>query len=66
MRSMQNEGLWLIRQAENIFRRDARAAAFYFEREYGSEDAERAVEDASFILTEVKRLLAIGSSNKDK
>ena len=140
MRSMQNQGLWLIRQAESIFRRDARvalrekdfnlalrraqevveltlkgalkilgidypkvhdvgllfseqlrqrrgindsqflgrieeislwlaqsrAAAFYFEREFGSEDAERAVEDASFILTEVKRLLAIGGSNKDK
>ena len=128
MRNMQEEGLRLIRQGENIFRRDARAAlnekdfnmvvrrtqeaveltlkgalkilgvdypkvhdvaplfseqlrqkrgiedseilrriedislwlaqsrtpSFYFEREYGKEDAKRAFQDAKFIITKVK------------
>lgn len=33
---------------------------FCFDREYGVEDAERALHDAVFVLTEVKRLLDIG------
>lgn len=129
MKSMQDEGLRLIREAENIFRRDAQGAlnegdfnmavrraqeaveltlkgalkilgvdypkvhdvaplfseklrqkrgtddpkalerieeislwlaqsrtpSFYFERDYGAEDAEQALKDAAFTLSEVKK-----------
>ena len=35
----------------------ARAPSFYFERDYGEEDAQKAAEDAGFVLAETKRLL---------
>ncbi len=130
MKSMQDEGLRFIREAENIFRRDAQGAlnegdfnmavrraqeaveltlkgalkilgvdypkvhdvaplfseklrqkrgtdapkvlerieeislwlaqsrtpSFYFERDYGAEDAEQALKDAAFTISEVKKL----------
>lgn len=37
----------------------SRTPSFYFEREYGIEDAEKAFNDGVFILTEVKKLLDI-------
>lgn len=37
----------------------ARAPSFYFEREYGEEDARQAFQDAQFVLTEVKKILGI-------
>ena len=37
----------------------ARAPSFYFEREYGEEDAQKAFEDAGFVLTETKKMLGI-------
>ncbi len=50
---IEEVSLWLVQ---------SRTASFYFEREYGSEDAERALQDAAFVLTQVKKLLGI--SNK--
>lgn len=35
----------------------ARAPSFYFERDYGEEDARKALEDAGFVLTQVKKIL---------
>ena len=37
----------------------ARAPSFYFERDYGEEDARRAFQDAGFVLGEVKKILGI-------
>lgn len=36
---------------------DARSPSFYMEKDYSSEDATRAYEDARFVLSEVKRIL---------
>lgn len=36
----------------------ARAPSFYYERDYGEEDARRAFQDAAWVLTEVKKILA--------
>lgn len=37
----------------------ARAPSFYLERDYGEQDAEHALQDAMFVLTEVRRILGI-------
>jgi HEPN domain-containing protein len=37
----------------------SRTPSFYFEHEYGTEDAEKALEDSAFVLTEMKKLLNI-------
>lgn len=36
---------------------ESRAPSFYFDREYGREDAGQALEDATFVVNEVKKLL---------
>lgn len=41
----------------------ARAPAFYFERDYGEEDARQAHQDAGFVLTEVKKILGIANES---
>lgn len=41
----------------------ARAPSFYFERDYGEEDGQQAVQDAEFVVTEIKRIMAGGQSN---
>jgi HEPN domain-containing protein len=43
----------------------ARAPAFYFEREYGEEDARQAHRDARFVLAEVKKMVGVIGSGKD-
>jgi len=40
----------------------ARAPSFYFERDYGEEDARRALQGAEFVLAEVKKTLNITGS----
>ena len=37
----------------------ARAPAFYFERDYNAEDAHRAFQDAEFVLTRIKEMLKL-------
>lgn len=37
----------------------SRTPSFYFEREYEEEDAEKAFNDANFVLEEIKKLLRI-------
>jgi HEPN domain-containing protein len=37
----------------------SRTPSFYFDREYGVEDAEQALEDATFVLDQVKKLLGL-------
>lgn len=39
---------------------EARAPSFYGERDYAREDAEKALEDACFVLQEIKESLKIG------
>lgn len=38
----------------------ARAPSFYFERDYGEEDGRRAFQDAEFVVTEIKKIMAMG------
>lgn len=38
---------------------EARAPSFYFERDYGVDDARRAFQDARFVLSEVKEILGL-------
>jgi HEPN domain-containing protein len=52
LRRIEDISLWLSQ---------ARAPAFYFERDYGVQDAEQAKRDAAFVLVEVKKIL--GESN---
>lgn len=35
--------------------------SFYFDREYGVEDGEQALQDAAFVLNKVKELLGLGA-----
>ena len=44
----------------------ARAPAFYFEREYGPEDAQQAWQDASFVVEAVKRILDPAEAKGDE
>ena len=37
----------------------ARVPAFYFERDYGHQDAQQALQDAGFVFTEIRRILGI-------
>lgn len=37
----------------------SRAPSFYFDREYGTEDAEQALQDAAFVFSEVRKLLSL-------
>lgn len=47
---IEQSSLWLSQ---------ARAPSFYFERDYGVQDARQAVKDAEFVLEAVKRLLGL-------
>lgn len=38
---------------------EARAPSFYFERDYGVDDARRAFQDAGFVLLEVKKIFGL-------
>jgi HEPN domain-containing protein len=51
--------LALLEQIEGIslWLGQARAPSFYFERDYDEEDARKALEDAGFVLTQVKKIL---------
>lgn len=51
----------VLRKIEEISLRlvQSRTPSFYFEREYGTEDAEQALQDATFILFQVKKLLSL-------
>jgi HEPN domain-containing protein len=55
LRRIEEVSLWLAQ---------ARTPSFYFERDYSSEDAERAAEDAEFVLREVGRLLSLGENSQ--
>ena len=44
--------------AASLWLAQARAPAFYHEKEYGAEDARQAVEDAKFVMRAVRRVLA--------
>lgn len=50
LQRIEDISLWLAQ---------SRTASFYFERDYGTEDAEHAFQDAVFVLIEVKKLLGI-------
>lgn len=42
---------------------ESRAPSFYFDREYGREDAGQALEDATFVVNEVKKLLDLNKQS---
>lgn len=44
----------------------SRTPSFYFERDYGTEDAEQALQDAAFVVFEVKKLLSLSDSLKEE
>lgn len=46
-------------RAVSLWLSEARAPSFYFERDYGEEDARRAFQDARFVLSEVKEILGL-------
>lgn len=46
-------------RAISLWLSQARAPSFYFEREYGEEDAQRALQDATFVLIEVKKIMGL-------
>jgi len=50
LQRIEEASLWLAQ---------SRAPSFYFDREYGEEDAEQALKDAAFVLNEVKELLGL-------
>ena len=50
LQRIEEASLWLAQ---------SRAQSFYFDREYGEEDAEQALKDAAFVLNEVKELLGL-------
>lgn len=54
MKSMQEEGQKI--EEISLWLAESRTPSFYFDREYGAEDAEKAFEDAVFVLNEVKKL----------
>jgi HEPN domain-containing protein len=55
LQRIEEVSLWLAQ---------ARTPSFYFERDYTSEDAEQAAEDAEFVLREVGRLLNLGENSQ--
>lgn len=50
LQKIEEISLWLAQ---------SRTPSFYFEQEYGEEDAEKAFKDAGFVLIQVKKLLGI-------
>ena len=52
LQRIEEASLWLAQ---------SRAPSFYFDREYGAEDAEQALQDAAFVLNKVKELLSLGN-----
>jgi len=50
LQRIEEVSLWLVQ---------SRTPSFYFERDYGAEDAEQALRDAAFVLAEVKKLMGI-------
>ena len=59
------EDLEVLHRIEEIslWLAQSRTPSFYFEREYGGEDAKQAVQDAAFILSEVKKLMNVGENS---
>lgn len=50
LQKIEEASLWLA---------ESRAPSFYFDREYGEEDADRALQDAAFVLEKVEELLGL-------
>ena len=50
LRKIEEISLWLAQ---------SRTPSFYFDREYGGEDAEQALQDAAFVLAEVKKVIGL-------
>lgn len=50
LQRIEEVSLWLAQ---------SRAPSFYFDREYSPEDAEQALQDAAFVLNEVRKLLSL-------
>jgi HEPN domain-containing protein len=60
-RAIDDENVLRLIEDISLWLSQARAPAFYFERDYGVQDAEQAQKDAAFALDEVKKIL--GESN---
>ena len=54
---IETASLWLTQ---------ARAPAFYFERDYNIEDAQQAFQDADFVLNQVRRMLRLSDQQPEK
>jgi HEPN domain-containing protein len=54
LQKIEEISLWLA---------ESRAPSFYFDREYGEEDAEQALSDAAFVLSATKRLLGVAEKS---
>lgn len=52
LQRIEEASLWLA---------ESRAPSFYLDREYNEEDAEQAVGDAAFVLSETKKLLGLAA-----
>jgi len=52
LQRIEEVSLWLA---------ESRASSFYLDREYGAEDAEKAIQDAAFVLSEAKKLLGLAA-----
>lgn len=52
LQRIEEASLWLA---------ESRASSFYLDREYGVEDAEKAIQDAAFVLSETKKLLGLAA-----
>ena len=52
LQKVEEISLWLA---------ESRAPSFYLDREYSEEDAEQAVGDAAFVLSETKKLLGLAA-----
>ncbi len=52
LQRIEEASLWLA---------ESRASSFYLDREYGAEDAEKAIQDAAFVLSETKKLLGLAA-----
>lgn len=51
-------------RAISLWLSQARAPAFYFERDYGEEDAQQAFQDAEFVVVAVKKIMGITGMEK--
>jgi HEPN domain-containing protein len=54
LQKIEDISLWLA---------ESRAPSFYLEREYSKEDAEQAVGDAAFVVSETKKLLGLAAES---